>query len=542
MTTRRQAQHILVVAALATLAGCSGGGASKPAAPVPAAVTGKAGAANVTFAMHWTAASAPGAARRRPAYVPATARSVAISVNGGTAQYLNSPSTTLAISAPAGVDTFLIQTFDEQNGQGNVLSRAAITQTVALDTANVLSATLNGVVAAVNVTLGTPTPNAGATASSTVVVAALDADGNTIVGPGDYSTPIKLAIQDPSSSGTLALSTTLLQTPGTPVSLTYNGGTLIGANVVASATGVAAVNAPFAPKPTIYEYPLSNSANQAFWITPGPDGNMWFTEFVGNNIGKITMAGVITEYPVPTANASPAGIVAAQDGALWFTEYGASKIGRVTTSGAFVELPTANPSDGPLLIIELGNGSVWYAGSKVSDIGIQDEVAQNQRTSVLTTSLAAHPIGLAVGIDTSVYWTEALKGSLGSRSSGGTVFETSVGGSPTGIVSGPDGNLWYTDSSQSQIVQFSPGSKAVLSRYLTPTMSASPIGIVVGKDGALWFTENNANKIGRITISGAVTEFPIPSAASGPQGIAVAPDGSIWVAEQNAGKIARLVY
>jgi streptogramin lyase len=508
---------------------------------VQAAITGKAGAANVTFAMHWTASTAASAARRRPAYVPATARSVAISVNGGTPQYLNSPATTLAISAPAGVDTFLIQTFDEQNGQGNVLSRAAITQTVVLDTANVLSATLNGVVAAVQVSLGTPTPNAGASANSTVVVAALDADGNTIVGPGDYSTPIKLAIQDPSSSGTLALSTTLLQTPGTPVSLTYSGGTLASANVVASATGVPAATAPFAPKPTIYEYPLTNTSAQPFWITPGPDGNMWFTEIVANKIGKITAAGAVTEYPVPTANSSPFGIVTGQDGALWFTEYAASKIGRVTTSGAFVELPTATPNDNPMLIIDRGDGSVWYAGSAGSDIGIQQEVAQNQRSSIPTLTAAALPVSLAAASDGNVYWTESAKGALGNTLYG-PAGETSLGGNPNVIVSGPDGNLWYTDSSKSQIVQFSPGSKTVLNRYPTATPNANPAGIIVGKDGALWFTEYNAGKIGRITVSGALTEYPMPSAVCGVQGIAVGPDGSIWVTETLANKLARLVY
>jgi streptogramin lyase len=530
---------LLVVAALAALAGCSGSGASNLAAPIRPAVPGNAGAARVTFAMHWTTASTPTAARRRPAYVPTTARSVAITVNGGLQQYLNSPSTTLVISAPAGVDTFVIQTFDEQNGQGNVLSRAAITQTVALDTANVLSATLNGVVAALNVTLGTPTPNAGASASSTVVVAALDADGNTIVGPGDYSTPIKLSIQDPLSSGTLALSTALLQTPGTPVTLTYTGGTLVGANVVASATGVPTAVAPFAPKPTIYEYPLANSGARPYWITLGPDGNMWFTELFGNNIGKITSAGTITEYPVPTANSGPAGIVAALDGALWFTENAASKIGRVTTSGAFAEVPTVNPNDAPLLIIERGDGSVWYSGSAGSDIGTQREPLPGLATAFATVSAAALPVGLAVASDGNVYWTEAGTGALGYRFSGG-VGETLVGGSPQGIVSGPDGNLWYSDSGQSQIVQFSPASKTVLNRYLT-TPGATPVGLVVGKDGALWFTELSPGKIGRITMSGAVTEYPMPTALSGIQGIALAPDGSLWVTEA-IGKIARLVY
>jgi virginiamycin B lyase len=541
MTTRGKAQSVLVIAALAALAGCSGGGPSSSVAPARAAVPGGLGTASVTFAMHWTAGSTTSAARRQPAYVPASARSVAISVNGGTAQYLNSPSTTLVISAPAGVDTFLIQTFDEQNGQGNVLSRAAITQTVALDTANVLSATLNGVVTAVQVTLGTPTPNAGAAASSTVVVAALDADGNTIVGPGDYSTPIKLSVVDPSSSGTVSLSTTLVQTPGTPVTLTYTGGTLANALVSASATGVTTAGVLFAPKPTIYEYPLANSGSQPFWITPGPDGNMWFTEIIGNNIAKITPAGVITEYPVPTVKSGPLGITAGQDGALWFTETKASKIGRVTTSGGFVELPTASPNDGPVLIIERGDGSVWYTGGTGSDISVQQEVAQNNRSSFATVTPAANPQSLTSAPDGNVYWTETTNSSLGN-SSIGAAGETSVGGNPSIIVTGPDGNLWYTDQSQSQIVQFSPGSKTVLKRYQIPTLNANPVGIVVGKDSALWFAEFNGNKIGRITVSGALTEYPMPTAASGIEAIGVGPDGSIWVTESVAGKVARLVY
>jgi len=40
-------------------------------------------------------------------------------------------------------------------------------------------------------------------------------------------------------------------------------------------------------------------------IASGPDGDIWFTEAGGNNIGHMTAAGVVTEYPIPTANSSP---------------------------------------------------------------------------------------------------------------------------------------------------------------------------------------------------------------------------------------------
>lgn len=45
-----------------------------------------------------------------------------------------------------------------------------------------------------------------------------------------------------------------------------------------------------------------------------------------------------TEYTIPNANRSPVGITTGPDGNLWFTEYSANKIGKVTTTGT---------SDGP---------------------------------------------------------------------------------------------------------------------------------------------------------------------------------------------------
>jgi hypothetical protein len=58
----------------------------------------------------------------------------------------------------------------------------------------------------------------------------------------------------------------------------------------------------------------------------------------------------------------------------------------------------------------------------------------------------------------------------------------------------------------------------------------------------MWFTESAANKIGRITTDGIITEFPIPTAASGPgpEGITTGPDGNVWFTELGARKIGRI--
>ena len=57
--------------------------------------------------------------------------------------------------------------------------------------------------------------------------------------------------------------------------------------------------------------------------------------------------------------------------------------------------------------------------------------------------------------------------------------------------------------------------------------------IVAGPDGALWFTERKANKVGRITTGGQITEYAIPNNASGlddtgPDEIVRGGDGALW--------------
>ena len=64
-------------------------------------------------------------------------------------------------------------------------------------------------------------------------------------------------------------------------------------------------------------------------IAAGPDNAIWFTEYNGNRIGRITPDGEITEYVIPTRRSAPFSIVTGSDGALWFTEIGGGKIGRL---------------------------------------------------------------------------------------------------------------------------------------------------------------------------------------------------------------------
>jgi len=85
---------------------------------------------------------------------------------------------------------------------------------------------------------------------------------------------------------------------------------------------------------TITEFPVPTSSSQPAGITAGPDGNLWFTERLGDKIGRITpKQGKITEFPTPTTGSEPEGITAgpANTTSVWFTESLSNKIGEITT-------------------------------------------------------------------------------------------------------------------------------------------------------------------------------------------------------------------
>src|SRR5206468_4397493 len=83
------------------------------------------------------------------------------------------------------------------------------------------------------------------------------------------------------------------------------------------------------------------------------------------------------------------------------------------------------------------------------------------------------------------------------------------------------------------------GAPPPIAEFAVPTSNSAPRGITAAPDGNLWFTEEAGNKIGRISPSGAISEFPLAVGAM-PGGIVAGPDGNLWVTERGANKIGRI--
>ena len=310
----------------------------------------------------------------------------------------------------------------------------------------------------------------------------------------------------------------------------------LGAVAVLFAGFVAPLNA-FAAA-TINEYTLPTANSHPHSIVTGSDGNLWFTEYTNNEIGKITTGGTITEYGTPTANSGPHDIAEGPDGDIWFTEVTSNKIGKITTSGVVTEysIPTAGSS--PYGITAGAGNTLWFAeyrGNKVGKITTSGVI-----TEYPVPTAGSEPFGITTDSSGNAWFAEFASDKIGevdATSGNITEYNLPAGSGPISITRGPGGDLWFVDYGANANKIGKITTSGVITEYPVPTANSMPRDITQGPGGLMWFTESTANKIGNITSSGQITEFDVPTDASQLLGITTGPDGNLWFAEYGGNKI-----
>ncbi|HSY48912.1 MAG TPA: hypothetical protein VLC46_08885 [Thermoanaerobaculia bacterium] len=303
---------------------------------------------------------------------------------------------------------------------------------------------------------------------------------------------------------------------------------------------------PAPPPPAVKEYPIPTASAAPASLTLGPDGNIWFAESLANKIGRITPSGVITEFPIPTANSFPAGIAAGVDGNMWFTEADGNQIGRITPAGAVTEfaIHTTGALPGPIILG--GDGALWFAEIQFNNlawISPFGDLAEFHLTA--TSNQAGGIMAVAAGSDQSIWFTENNANRVGHVNQSGQFTEFNLPTAdvqPAGIVLGADGNFWFTESQlngNARIGRITPSG--IVTEYPITTAQSTAVAIVAGPDGALWFSwsTSTAGKIGRISTTGALTQFDLPAGMT-PDALVFGADGALWFTDFNSSAIGRM--
>jgi virginiamycin B lyase len=310
-----------------------------------------------------------------------------------------------------------------------------------------------------------------------------------------------------------------------------------------------------APLGGLKQFRVPTAGADPLHITPGSDGNLWFTEGDVNspnpatiNVGRITPAGDITEFPVCLDGCLPNDIVQGPGDVLYFTQNDPG-LGRITTSGEV--LPDVAPVDdqGNPITNAIGNGiaahgdDVWFTDFNNYSIWRYHVTADGGRfTEFPLPTPGANAFDVAVASNGTVWFTEANARAIGRLDPVTDTFtETPVPvGIPRQIAIASDGKVWFTERFSRAVGRLDPSTDQVTE---FPTPGVGPEDIAATADGALWFTQSVTGNIARISpnADGTITFSEGRSVkGSEPFGITIGPDGNPWYTMLSANKIATL--
>jgi virginiamycin B lyase len=218
---------------------------------------------------------------------------------------------------------------------------------------------------------------------------------------------------------------------------------------------------------------------------------MWFTEDTGN-IGRIGPNGAISEYPLPSPG-RPWGIATGPDGNVWFTDQATSQVGKVTVCGVVTEYRVSGP---PSFITPAADGNIWFSATGIGRI---------------TPAGAVREFPVKVGAES--------------------------------LVGAPDGNVWFliNDGADFPPEVGSISQTGVVKRYPVGGQARGLAGLTLGAGNTLWFSDGKLYRVGRVSLSGTITEYALPWGDVSPSVLASGQDGRLWIVDASGNRIVHLI-
>jgi streptogramin lyase len=203
----------------------------------------------------------------------------------------------------------------------------------------------------------------------------------------------------------------------------------------------------------------------------------------------------------------------------------------------------------PSSLAEDSEGNLWFTILGIPKVGRLDRQGSVSEFTLPPVSFGAN---IVYGPDGNLWMVGVT--TLGSAVSGNiirtapdgksTMYELPGNWVPEGMTAGPDGNLWFTAWAGAN-----PDGAVAIGRitmagavtiFPMPESGTGPATITSGPEHNLWFTESPVDRIGRIALDGKAFEYHMPRKGTLPAQIAAGSDGNVWFTENFSAHVARL--
>jgi virginiamycin B lyase len=215
------------------------------------------------------------------------------------------------------------------------------------------------------------------------------------------------------------------------------------------------------------EFNMSAAESFPYDLTLDKQGNVWFTELYGNNIGEIDTQGKLAQFPVPDSG-EPVGITVDSSSRIWFTLPNSQEIGSLF--------------QGKFQIYNL-------SGSVVSPVGIAMDAMGN-------VWMTQHGPSLVSEFNPSTHYIRTISTTVPK---GGESL-------PYFIYLTKSGNVWFNEHQGNFMATFNP-QNGTLVEYANPTRLkfagniSGMLTMALSDTGQPWFSEFFAGKVGTVNTS-----------------------------------------
>lgn len=436
------------------LGGCGGGGnsATVPAVAPPVQPNAKSGIVKFTVVVPAKSSA------KKPAYISPATQSLTVSllpsgsVYALTASFGLTPSSTgctstvastqcvLQLTAPAGAYTAAISTFDGPvvNGSatGNELSTAqAIAVTVVANQTATVPLTLSGIPAQIQPTyLG----------SGKFLVAAVDADGNYIIGAGSPTFTV-------AQSGGVAAVTITQPTTASPEAFSIAGSALGAETLTITAAYPAGETNACAQTGAVCTTSFSVSYAQVLWVLNYDDSNVLGFTVPLSSSSQSAAYNYAAYYPYTA-------LAIDKTGDMFFGDY-YDTVGPVAeVTAPYTAAPATLFSAAPYSLTVAPNGDLFEADYTSGNILAYASPYTGTPTATIAGGANEAPYFMTTDSNNDLFVSNYSNGTVTEYAPPYTSVTATitVGSDPTAIYFDPSGNLWVQNYSSSNVMEFKP--------------------------------------------------------------------------------------
>jgi virginiamycin B lyase len=250
-----------------------------------------------------------------------------------------------------------------------------------------------------------------------------------------------------------------------------------------------------------FSLPIATVADGVHSAFPGPDGNIWFSEFAKGRIGSLDpQTGKITEFqdtPLPDGKKTTAHTVRMDaSGRVWAT--GGPAITELDPkTNAFKHFDVA----GTYGVVVAPNGDIWF-----TSFVLDGPIARVTKDGALSK------------------------------------FYPPTKGKPQRLVLDKDGNVWFSERQGNKIGRLDPKTET-FTEFPLPGPEGSPYAIGIDGDGMIWTSSHEQDTMDRLDPkTGKVTEYPFPQSEISMREFFNDSKGRMWFASSVNNKVGYFYY